>query len=315
MKPISMFRIVLFISLLSTLFSAPAHAEGVVECNNCPSTRNAAISNGAGLTLVIDFGNAKLTAYDVEYDKELRRWRALPVAIPPQISAAFYRILDAIETSAAHSQPHTEAEPQDEKWRRSNEDGGLIIPIHPDNAQNSNPWGSNFPNSYRDSNAHEMVQSATFRSRLGQHLALDLAGANTKSAAWNALALSAQKISLKIGEKFGMGALTIMITWRDGSKTYYRITQNNVSEAKYVGGMSRDSKGNKIPDEAITNPQVAPSYVGNYYFGEVPGDGPQNLERWIQSARMYGVPVTGSSPGNNGINCGWDGRNLTCQVH
>lgn len=105
MKPISMFRTVLFISLLSTLFSAPAHAEGVVECNNCPSTRNAAISNGAGLTLVVDFGNAKLTAYDVEYDKELRRWRALPVAIPPQISAAFYRILDAIETSAAHSQP------------------------------------------------------------------------------------------------------------------------------------------------------------------------------------------------------------------
>lgn len=315
MKRTPIFSILLGFALFSTILAAPSHASGVIECNNCPSTRNAAISGGAGLTMVVDFSSAKLTAYDVEYDRELRRWRTLPVSVPAQISAAFYRVLEAsgtVATSRSSSSPNPGL--QEPKALPRKGDGGVLVTLHPDNPQYSNPLGATFPHAYRDSNAHEIVQSATFKSRLGQQLATDLAGASTDSAAWNSIALSVQKLALNWGEKFGAGAITIVITWRDGSRTTYRITQDNVAEAKYLKGESRDNIGNKIPDESITQPQTAPEYVGGYYFGEVNAGGSRNLERWMQSARMYGIPITGSSAGRNRMSCGWDGRTLKCSV-
>ncbi|KRG62768.1 hypothetical protein ABB26_14965 [Stenotrophomonas humi] len=315
MNRISIFPLLLGFVLLSTMFAAPSHAGGVIECNNCPSTRNAAISGGIGLTLVVDFSNARLTAYNVEYDRELRRWRTLPASVPTQISAAFYRVLDASGTVTAPrgSSPPNQGVKEPKTLPRKG-DGGMIVTLHPDNPQHSNPLGASFPNAYRDSNAHEIVQSATFKSRLGQQLATDLAGANTDNAAWNSIALSVQKLALNWGEKFGAGAITIVITWRDGSRTTYRITQDNVAEAKYVKGESRDNIGNKIPDETIAQPQTAPEYAGGYYFGEVDAGGSRNLERWMQAAQMYGIPITGSSAGRNRMSCGWDGRTLKCVV-
>jgi len=47
-----------------------------------------------------------------------------------------------------------------------------------------------FPDSYKSSDAFEIVNSATMRTRLGQYLALEIAGANTSSTAWNSFALS-----------------------------------------------------------------------------------------------------------------------------
>lgn len=61
---------------ISALYTSSAKANDVgrvVECNSCPSTVNAAISKGNGLTAVVDFDNATLTAYEVEYDRERRR--------------------------------------------------------------------------------------------------------------------------------------------------------------------------------------------------------------------------------------------------
>lgn len=318
MQRIAIRSIPLLLLFLFTLFTAPARAGGVIECNNCPSTRNAAISSGAGLTVVVDFDRALLTAYEVEYDRELRRWRALPVAVPPQISAAFYRALDASSLGRPAALPAREdGKPEkllDEKNQPRKGDGGLIVPMHPDNPQYSNPLGVSFPAAYMDANAHQIVQGATYRNRLGQQLALDLAGASTNSAAWNVIALSVQKLVLTVGDRFGAGAITILITWRDGSQTVYRITKENVADAKYVQGESRDNMGNKIPDEAITQPQTAAGYVGHYYFGELHKGGSQNLNQWMHTANMYGIPVTGSAYGRNRMSCTWDGKTVRCRV-
>lgn len=100
----------------------------------------------------------------------------------------------------------------------------------------------------------------------------------------------------------------MIITWRDGSKTLYRITPDNVSEAKYQKGESRDSTGNKVPGETIADPATAPSYAGQYYFGRE-GD----LDKWVRSAQMYGVPVQ-RGPSSR-ISCSWDGRTVYCQQY
>lgn len=69
-----------------------------------------------------------------------------------------------------------------------------MVPLHPDNPGNSN--GMRFPESYKSSDAFEIVSSATMRTRLGQYLALEIAGANTSNPAWNSFALSIQQFSL-----------------------------------------------------------------------------------------------------------------------
>lgn len=46
------------------------------------------------------------------------------------------------------------------------------------------------------------------------------------------------------------------------------MTTDNVTEAKYVEGESRDSEGNRFPDASIVAPGTALDYVGDYYFGE-----------------------------------------------
>lgn len=78
----------LLLMAISALYTSSAKANDVgrvVECNSCPSTVNAAISKGNGLTAVVDFDNATLTAYEVEYDRERRRWRATRVPVPGPI--------------------------------------------------------------------------------------------------------------------------------------------------------------------------------------------------------------------------------------
>ena len=309
------------LALLLAPISLPAIAGGVIECNRCPSTSNAAISNGNGLTVVVDFESAELTAYEVEYDRELKRWRAMRTAIPSQISAAFYRVMDSASLESSSAQPRAPANhdrnrakngaagiPKSDKSK-----GGLTVTVHPDNPQYSNPTGFTFPNAYKDFSASDIVLSATSKAKFGQYLAAGLAGADTGSAAWNSVAFSVQELALSWGAKHGAGAIIVVVKWRDGSQTVYKVTTDNVTEAKYVEGESRDSEGNKFPDTTISTPVTAPGYVGDYYFGEG-SQGNRNLGRWIDSARRYGIPITGETRDRNRLLCTWDGRTIRCAV-
>ncbi len=271
-------------------------AGGLIECNNCASPRDAALLTGAGLTVVMDFDGAKLTAFNVEYDRELRKWRALPTPVPPQIQLSFLRVVDATTSLQLRSSKVEAAS-----------GGGPVLFLHPDNPGNTN--SITFPDSYRSSNTFDVVQSSTLRTRLGQYLAAEISGANTDSPNWNALAESIQQQVLTWSGLKGGGTITIIITWGDGSKTIYKITATNATEAAYVKGESRDSTGNKVPDESISDPATAPSYAGSYYFGQT-----NDMNRWIRSAQQYGVPVTGSTSAGNRMSCAWDGRTVTCKL-
>lgn len=312
--------ITLILALLLTSISLPAFAGGVVQCNRCPSTANAAISKGNGLTVVVDFESAELTAYQVEYDRELRRWRTMRTSIPGSISAAFYRILDAASLKRPSASPsagginnvdQSKATPKQTKPDRGQ--GGLVVTVHPDKPQFSNPTGFTFPDAYKNYSASDIVLSSTSRTRFGQYLAEGLAGADTGSAAWNSVAFSIQELALSWGAKHGAGAIIVVVQWRDGSRTVYKVATDNVTEAKYVEGESRDALGNKFPDATIAAPSTAPGYVGDYYFGEG-GQGSRNLGRWMESARRYGIPISGSSESRNRMLCSWDGRTINCRV-
>jgi len=283
------------IALVFFSFAGESEAGGLIECNNCVSPKSVALQSGSGLTVIIDFEKAQLTAFDVEYDREMRKWRALPTPVPSQIQMAFLRIVESV--SGVSDQP-SHAFPD--------AGGGAMVPLHPDNPGNSN--GMRFPESYKSSDAFEIVSSATMRTRLGQYLALEIAGANTSNPAWNSFALSIQQFSLNWASIKGGGSVNIVITWRDGSKTLYRITPDNVAEAKYQKGESRDGTGNKVPDETIADPVTAPSYAGQYYFRHG-GD----VDKWVRTAQMYGVPVQRGS--SSRISCSWDGRTVYCQQY
>lgn len=283
------------ITALLLLWTNESKAGGLIECNNCASPKDAALLSGSGLAVVMDFERARLSAFNVEYDREIRKWRAISTPVPAQIQMAFLRVLDA---TSAFRGPHEDA--------HAMRGGGSVVVLHPDNPGNSN--GIRFPESYTSSNTFDIVASATLRTRLGQYLATELAGANTGSPTWNGIALSIQQAALNWAGLKGGGSITIMITWRDGSRTLYRVTPDNVAEAKYQKGESRDSTGNKVPDESIADPISAPSYAGQYYFGQH-GD----LDNWVRSAQMYGVPV--QRGGSSRISCSWDGRTVYCQQY
>lgn len=158
MKRNSRILATVILAFLAPSVSLSAVAGGVVECNRCPSTANAAISKGNGLTVVVDFESAQLTAYEVEYDRELKRWRTMRTAIPEPISAAFYRVLDAASLAASSAQSDAAAIPGHEPTQgeaadsaRSNKNqGGLVVTVHPDNPQYSNPARFTFPSAYKD---------------------------------------------------------------------------------------------------------------------------------------------------------------------
>ncbi|WP_141651043.1 hypothetical protein [Stenotrophomonas maltophilia] len=89
---------VLGVTTVMKLLLSPAgesRAGGLIECNNCPSPSDAALASGEGLTVVVDFERAELTAFDVEHEPKAKKWRAHPTPVPAQIETAFLRILDA----------------------------------------------------------------------------------------------------------------------------------------------------------------------------------------------------------------------------
>lgn len=267
-------------AILALGWHSNANAAGVVRCDNCAYPHNAAIRSGAGPTYVFDYANRTVRAYDVEYDREMRRWRAIPHAVPSQVLATFQQVTDpAFMASMAN---------------------GGTVRIGPGSGNNGN-----FPAGFRDANAHDIVTNATLRGMLEDEIARTYIGADTGNDTWDNLTISLQSIGLSISGQYG-GAdyVTIVIVWSDGSQTTLKLAAGSTHKAEYQPGQSTDNNGNKIPDSSATGPGGG-AYVGDYSFRDA-----FNLVQWIESARMYGIPVTGSS--GMRIRCTWDGQTLRC---
>ena len=87
-------RAILF-AALALFITGNAQAGGVIECNNCACPSAVAIRAGPGLTVIVDFENVQLTAFNVEYDHAQARWRADATPVPAQIQAAFLRVVES----------------------------------------------------------------------------------------------------------------------------------------------------------------------------------------------------------------------------
>lgn len=271
---------ILIIFLLAARAS-DVYAAGVVRCDNCAYPQNAAIQSGAGPTYVFDYQNRTVRGYEVEYDRELRRWRAIPHAVPAQVAATFQQVADPAYMATMAK-------------------GGTIL-IGP----GSGNTNYSFPPGFRDANAHDIVTNATLRGLLEGEIARMWAGANTGNETWDNLAISLQSVALSIaGSTVGANYVTLVIVWKDGSKTTLKIEAGSTHLARYQQGESRDSNDNRIPDAAATGGGGA-SFVGDYSFRDT-----MSLVEWIESARAYGIPVTGAG---ERIRCTWDGQTLRCQ--
>jgi len=289
--------------LLSALSAAgsiqEARAKGVLVCDNCRDPRALAIASGTGPTIVADFQQRRIHGFDVEYDRELRRYRATRAMIPDPINASFNRIMGMLDNNV----------PTAQFAARQRAGRGAQFEVHPDDPQSAN--GIRFPEEHKNLNAYDVVQMATERSRLEGDIGKAFTGATTSSVAWNSMATFLSSIGLSfVSKTIGIDSAVYRITWRDGSKTTLVITPSSVDRARYVQGESLDAKGNKIPDGAATDPELARGFVGSYRF-----DDRDELERWVDSARLYGVTMFPSTPqGSLQIVCEWDGRNIVCRL-
>lgn len=272
---------------LSALFSPLTHAAGVLVCDNCTDPRALALTSGTGPTIVADFSQRRLHGYEVEYDRELRRYRAVTTSIPPEIIAAFNRIMGMLDAPRAGGR-------------------GAHFDVHPDNPGGAN--GISFPDAHKNLNAYDVAQMATTRFQLEQAIGQAFSGATTSSTAWNSMATFLSSIGLSfVSRLLGIDGATYVITWRDGSKTTLVIHPDLVDRAKYVQGESIDASGNRIPDGAASNPDTAQDFAGVYQF-----ENREAMQRWIDTARLYGVTVIEGSGIAGGLDCRWDGRTLTC---
>ncbi|WP_422346630.1 hypothetical protein [Stenotrophomonas sp. DR009] len=289
--------------LLGALFAASSiqdtHAAGVLVCDNCRDPRALALSSGTGPTIVADFQQRRLHGFDVEYDRELRRYRATRAQIPESISASFNRIMGMLDNNV----PTTQFASRQMAGR------GAQFEVHPDDPQSAN--GIRFPEEHKNLNAYDVVQMATERSRLEGDIGKAFTGATTSSAAWNSMATFLSSIGLSfVSKALGIDSAIYRITWRDGSKTTLAITPTSVDTANYVQGESKDANGNRIPDGAATSPDLAPRFVGVYDFNSR-----DDLERWVDSGRLYGVSMfPGAPPESLQVVCEWDGRNIVCRL-
>ncbi|WP_157726257.1 hypothetical protein [Xanthomonas citri] len=303
-KKIFMKAIALGAMLFASLSIDSAEAAGVVVCNNCFSPKDAAINSGTGFTIVMDYDGQKLYGYEVEYDRELKRYRAVTNQVPESIVQAFLRgmsISGPSSVTANDINNRTDAV-------EATSSGSSTYTLRPGDPNYTNPI--RFPDAFRNSNAYDVVNSASVRSLLGQALARELAGATTGSETWDSLAFQVQSIILSISDStIGVGSYRFVIIWSNGTKSVYTIDADTVTEAKYVNGESRDDVGNPIPDANIANPDTAGGYAGEYRFSSGGSFG-----SWQGSAGIYGVPVSNGSSSTTGMSCGWDGTNLTCKA-
>src|SRR5687767_4618708 len=77
------------------LASYSAEASGVVTCDYCVDPKNTAINSGAGLTIILDYDQRKILGYEVEYDRELKKYRAISQAIPASINSSFQTLINS----------------------------------------------------------------------------------------------------------------------------------------------------------------------------------------------------------------------------
>lgn len=284
--------------LLQFFFSGQARAGGVVVCDNCVNPRQAAIGSGSGTTIVVDFAQLKLYGYDVEYDREFRRYRAITTPIPAPVTDAFNRIMALAEGPL---QP-------DLRPMQSSGGNGAVFPIHPDNPGFTN--GVSFPEEFKGINAYDVVMSATTRARLEEQIGAAFSGSSTGSTIWNSLSTTLSSLGLSmISRLFGVESVTYVITWRDGSKSVLVIHPDSVNSAKYKPGESRDAAGNRIPDTAAADESSGGDYGGYYDFTDA-----QSLQNWLDAARLYGIFVERGNAVANQIICRWDGKTLRCEL-
>ncbi|WP_411851420.1 hypothetical protein ACLB90_02185 [Stenotrophomonas sp. LGBM10] len=278
--------------LLATALHLPgnARASGLVVCDNCVNPRQIAAATGPGPTLVVDLAQVRLHGFDVEYDRELQRYRAMTTAVPSPVSSAFQRIMALANLDAS-----TRAG-----------GNGAVVPVHPDNPGAAN--GIVFPEAFKDHRAYDIVQSATARARLESSIGAAFSGATTQSTAWNSISITLSSVGLGfVSRLFGVESVTYAITWRDGSQTHLVLEPDSVHQARYVRGRSRDAQGNPIPDAAATGPEAGDIFAGDHGFPDA-----HAMREWVHTAKLYGVQVDDARYDTLRLRCTWNGETLAC---
>lgn len=257
-----------------------AEAAGVVVCNNCAAPQQAARQGGPGMVFVPDFRNKKLWAFENERDRETGQLMPMPRQVPGSVSSSYGRVVNIPDAASAN------------------------IVIRQDGS------GINdgiFPDGFENANAALIAGDTNLQGALGRALATNYVGATTGSTGINDLAFELVSLTLDfLGMTMGFEQVTITLIWKDGSRTMMSISGENVTEAEYKPGASRDADGNRLPDSSAI--RDGDTYIGGYNFRRE-----STIEDWVNTASQYGIPVSGTR--SNRMSCSWDGNRLTCRFY
>jgi hypothetical protein len=266
-------------------FSIPpgTASAAVLLCGNCTTTdyKSVASNAGEGMHIVVDFPQSIITGWEVEYDMERRVWTTRRRTVPESIQNSFaYDMSPAMASS------------------------GATIIVGPNEGN-----GISLPAGFENVDAYDIARDASLRHQLELKMANIYNGATTESPIWNNLATSLKSLVLSyLGQQIGVSSVTIVIVWGNGSRTELKLEAGRTHEAVYQAGKSRGADGNKIPDAAAVDSNTGSAYAGDYYFSDV-----NELINWVETARLFGIPITGSGDGTRGgMSCTWVESTLTC---
>lgn len=290
----------------SSMISPEAIAGAVYLCDGCTYSEKMEVARSGplGFTYVVDTAAAELVLWSVKYDGESRRKTASESRVDGVTYNRFRFFLERPSAAPGLPAAGTSASARAGGGVSVSEPFSGAVKISP-NDWNRTLFGQSPFGDFSDSNAYEVVNSASARTMLGRNIATALAAGGTGNAAIDKLGPALNSFLLGLGDA---GKIAIAIVWNDGSRTTYSMDSHSTTEARYVSGESRDSLGNPIPDAAASSGRAGEVYGGQFYFSSDAG-----LDDWVNTARNYGVPVTGSSSGSRRLSCTWVREHLACK--
>jgi len=208
------FKYVLAATVL--LASNMAAASGVARCDYCANPRSVALNGyGTGLVLVADYPAKRLSAFDVQVERErgFSSRNAYPTSVPGQYQALFDRELSSAKISST---------------------------VYFDNRGAMGPFPYYFPSDFTGSSAYGVLSSGTQTSQFLTQAAISVVPPD-------GLAQTLVSMAYGVLSPIGLGFDQVTFVFPDGSKITVRVDAENMNKAKLISAEDKDGNPLALP--------------------------------------------------------------------
>lgn len=264
-----------------------AKADSVIPCNGCDTQqmKQTAAAAPPGFNYVINPIGMDIRLFENYYNSEMKMDVTEARQVPAGVEGQFQTNVGYLSSLPITAQGRVGA-----------------IMVSP-GTWRQGPFTTNPFVGMEDASAYDMAGNLTMRGLFAEQLARAMSPTQFGDAAHDSIGAPLNSALFS-----SMSAqIRIAVRWDDGSQSTFVITAENTASAQYQMGQSKDASSNPLPDNAVTQNGGA-SLVGNYTFS-----GNASIFKWLDLARMYGIPVMGARDNSNKITCSWDRTAIGCR--